>query len=77
MCLAVPALVVQLLPADLAIIELGGVRREVSMVLVDGIVPGDYVIVHAGYALTRLDPEEAHATLRMFAEAAERQEGSG
>ncbi len=69
MCLAIPARVVELLPGSLAIIELGGVRREVSLALLDDVVPGDYVIVHAGYALTRLDPEEAQSTLALFAAA--------
>jgi len=70
MCLAIPALVVDLLPGALATIELGGVRREVSLALLDDVSPGDYVIVHAGYALTRLDPDEALITLQMFADAA-------
>ena len=69
MCLAIPACVVELLPDALAIVDLGGVRREISLALLDDVSPGDYVIVHAGYALTRLDPEEACGTLRMFAEA--------
>ena len=70
MCLAIPALVVELLPGELATVELGGVRREVSLALVDGVSAGDYVIVHAGYALTQLDPEEARITLQIFADAA-------
>jgi len=69
MCLAIPARVVELLPGSLATIELGGVRREVSLALLDDVVPGDYVIVHAGYALTRLDPDEAQSTLELFAAA--------
>ena len=54
---------------ETALIDLGGVQKRVSLALVDGVVPGDYVIVHVGYALTRLDPEEAERTLRTFAEA--------
>ena len=77
MCLAIPALVVDLLPGALATVELGGVRREISLALVDDVSPGDYVIVHAGYALTRLDEEEALITLRMFAEAAVMPGGAG
>jgi len=69
MCLAIPALVLELLTGAQATVELGGVRREISLALLDDVVVGDYVIVHAGYALTRLDPEEALGTLRMFAEA--------
>jgi hydrogenase expression/formation protein HypC len=69
MCLAIPARVVALPAPDTALVDLGGVRKEISLALVDGVAPGDYVIVHVGYALTRLDPEEAERTLRTFAEA--------
>ncbi len=69
MCLAIPARVVELTGHDMARIDLGGVRKEVSLALVDGVAVGDYVIVHVGYALTRLDPEEAEKTLATFAEA--------
>ena len=69
MCLAIPARVVSLPSPDTAIVELSGVRKEVSLALVDGVVPGDYVIVHVGYALTRLDPDEAQKTLDAFAAA--------
>ncbi|MGC4090853.1 MAG: HypC/HybG/HupF family hydrogenase formation chaperone [Polyangiaceae bacterium] len=68
MCLAIPAKIIELLPEDQARIDLGGVRKEVSLALVDGVEVGDYVIVHVGYALTRLDPEEAEKTLALFAE---------
>lgn len=69
MCLAIPARVVSLPSPDAAIVELSGVRKEISLALVDGVVPGDYVIVHVGYALTRLDPDEAQKTLDAFAAA--------
>lgn len=71
MCLAIPTLVVELLDNDGAVVELGGVRKEISLALVDGVAVGDYVIVHVGYALSRLDPEEAEKTLALFAEMAE------
>jgi len=69
MCLAIPARVVALVAPDNALIDLGGVQKEVSLALVDDVAAGDYVIVHVGYALTRLDPGEAERTLRVFAEA--------
>ncbi len=69
MCLAIPARVVAVPAPDIALVDLDGVRKEVSLALVDGVAPGDYVIVHVGYALTRLDPDEAERTLRTFAEA--------
>ena len=67
MCLALPAQVVALAEPDAAVIEIDGVRKRISLALVDGVMPGDYVIVHVGYALTRLDPAEAAATLALFA----------
>ena len=69
MCLAIPARVVSLPEPAIAIVDLSGVQKRISLELVDGVVPGDYVIVHVGYALTRLDPDEAERTLRTFAEA--------
>ena len=68
MCLAIPARIEQLIADDSAIINLGGMRKEVSLALVENIAVGDYVIVHAGYALQKLDQEEAAHTLAMFAE---------
>lgn len=70
MCLAIPALVVELRPDDGAVVDLAGVRKEISLALVDGVAVGDYVIVHVGYALNRLDPGEAQKTLALFDELA-------
>ena len=69
MCLAIPARVVEIPASDLAIVDLGGVRKDVSLALVEDVSVGDYVIVHVGYALTRLDAEEAEKTLALMAEA--------
>ena len=66
MCLAIPAKVVELRPGDQAIIDLGGVRKDISLALVEGVAPGDYVIVHVGYALQKVDPAEAQKTLALF-----------
>ena len=68
MCLAIPARVVELLPNLRAIVDLGGVRKEVSIDLVDDAQVDDYVIIHVGYALGKIDPEEAQRTLDLFAE---------
>ncbi|HEX4944491.1 MAG TPA: HypC/HybG/HupF family hydrogenase formation chaperone [Usitatibacteraceae bacterium] len=67
MCLAIPAKVVELRDGDQAVIDLAGVRKEISLALVEDVRPGDYVIVHVGYALQKLDPEEAAKTLALFA----------
>lgn len=69
MCLAVPARVTQVLDGDMAKVEVGGVLKDVSLALVDDVAVGDYVILHVGFALSRLEPEEAAATLALFAEA--------
>ncbi len=71
MCLAVPARVVAIDPAtDTATVALGAVTKDVSLALVDGLEPGDYVLVHVGYALSRISPEEAEKTLALMAEVA-------
>lgn len=59
---------VELLPALRAVVDLSGVRKEVSIALVDDARQGDYVIVHVGYAIGKIDPEEAARTLALFAE---------
>ena len=74
MCLAVPVKVVEVGcgPAgDWAIVDLGGVKKEISLALLDDVQVGDYVILHVGYALSKLDPEEAERTLALFSEMAE------
>ena len=69
MCLALPARIVELLPAAEGVIDLGGVRKRISLELVPDVRAGDYVIVHVGYALQKLDAAEAERTLALFAEA--------
>ncbi len=68
MCLAIPVRVVELRGEDSAVVDLDGIRKEISLALVDGVQVGDYVILHVGYALSRLDPDEAARTLALFAE---------
>lgn len=71
MCLAVPARVEALHDHDQATVEVGGVRSQVSLAFLDGVEVGDYVIVHVGHAITRLDVEEAEKSLALFRELAE------
>ncbi len=52
-----------------ALIDLDGVQKEISLELLDDVAVGDYVVVHVGYALGRLDPEEAERTLALLGEA--------
>jgi len=68
MCLAIPVKVVEVGADDTAIVDLGGVRKEISLALLADVRVGDYVILHVGYALTKLDAEEAEKTLALFAE---------
>lgn len=69
MCLAIPVQVVELRPGQMALVDIGGVGKEISLALVDDIQIGDYVVLHVGCALQRLDPQEAQATLQLMAEA--------
>jgi hydrogenase expression/formation protein HypC len=67
MCVAVPARVARI-ENGTAIVEVGGVRREASLLLLDDAKVGDYVIVHAGFAIQKLDEQEALATLDLLRE---------
>lgn len=67
MCLAIPARVVALNGLE-ASVDLGGVRKTVSVALVPEAQVDDYVIVHVGHAIGLIDPEEARQTLALFAE---------
>lgn len=69
MCLAVPARITAIDENGLAKAEVGGIVKDVNLCLVDDVAIGDYVIVHVGFALSRLSQDEAEATLRLFAEA--------
>lgn len=67
MCLAVP-MKVTALEGAVATVQEAGVRKRARVDLVEGVQVGDYVIVHAGIAIERLDPAEARETLRLFEE---------
>lgn len=67
MCLALPARVVELAGLD-ATVDLGGVRKSISIALVPQAQVGDYVIVHVGHAIGMIDPVEAAATMALFAQ---------
>jgi len=69
MCLAVPARIISLNEATgMAVVDLAGVQKEVSTVLVDDVQNGDYVLIHVGFALHKLSEEEAMSTLALFDE---------
>ena len=60
----------ELRPGDQAVVDLGGIRKDISIALVADVQVGDYVIVHVGHAIGTIDPEEAERTLALFAEMA-------
>ncbi|MHB8832035.1 MAG: HypC/HybG/HupF family hydrogenase formation chaperone [Desulfobacteria bacterium] len=70
MCLGVPAKILETGDGT-AIVELGGVRREISAMLIDDVSAGEWVIIHAGFAIEKLSEEEAERTLALFREIAE------
>ena len=63
MCLALPAKIIELVSDDDAVVDLGGVRQRISVALIEAPRVGDWVVIHVGYALTKLSPEEAEHTL--------------
>ncbi len=70
MCLAIPARVVSVdSDADMAVVALGEVKKTISLALVDDVVVDDYVLIHVGYAINKVDTVEAERTLQLFAEA--------
>ncbi|MCP3441430.1 HypC/HybG/HupF family hydrogenase formation chaperone [Bradyrhizobium sp. CCGUVB14] len=68
MCLAIPAKVMTLLTEDMAVVSIDGVSKEISVALIEDIAIGDYVIIHVGYALAKIDPQEARRTLELLRE---------
>jgi hydrogenase expression/formation protein HypC len=71
MCLAVPGEIVELDPVrpELATVDVQGVRRVVNTGLVDDITPGDWVLIHVGFAMAKIDEAEAQATLDLLRSA--------
>lgn len=66
MCLGVPMQVVEV-RGDTAVAEIDGIRREASLLMLgEPVDVGDYLIVHAGFAISRIDPAEAEETLRLM-----------
>ncbi len=67
MCLGVPGKVISI-EGDLAEVDFSGTRRKVSLLICPDVREGDYVLVHVGFAIQRLDEEEALETLTLFEE---------
>jgi hydrogenase expression/formation protein HypC len=72
MCLAVPAKIIKIEGKE-AEAEIGGITRHISLWLTPEAKVGDYVLLHTGYAITIIDPDEAAETLRLLEEIAEKE----
>jgi len=70
MCLAIPAKLVEK-KGTLGVAEIGGLRHEVDLRLLEDVKVGDYVIIHAGFGIQKLDTKEAEETLALFKEMVE------
>lgn len=70
MCLAIPTKILSIDADRNAVVELGGVTRQIGLIMTPEAVVGDYVLVHTGYAISLLSEEEALASLETFAEIA-------
>ena len=71
MCLAIPGKVIEIDSANMmrmSRVDFGGITRDISLAYLPDVQVNDYVIVHAGFAISQLDEEEAHETLRLLAE---------
>lgn len=68
MCLAVPAKLVEIDQDDLAVVEVDGARVRVGLNLIDEVQVGDYVLVHAGFAIGKIDADEAARTVELIKE---------
>jgi len=76
MCLAIPSKITKV-ENNMAVIDVDGVRRECSLLLVEDAQVGDYVIVHAGFAISKIDEAAALETLALLKEAAALMEAKG
>lgn len=80
MCLAIPGQVIEIVdePNRLARVNVAGVHRRVNIALLDGddggVVPGDWVLIHVGFAMSKVDEAEAEATLRLLEQMGEEYE---
>ncbi|PIU60938.1 MAG: HypC/HybG/HupF family hydrogenase formation chaperone [Armatimonadetes bacterium CG07_land_8_20_14_0_80_40_9] len=70
MCLAIPTKVIEI-KGNLGVVEFGGVRKDIGLSLLPELKIGDWVLLHAGFAIQKLDEEEAEETLRLLEEISE------
>lgn len=70
MCLAIPTRIIEIKGTN-AVVEFGGVRKEIGLQLVPDAEVGDYVLLHAGFAIQKMDEGEARETLKLLEELIE------
>ena len=70
MCLAIPGMIVEIVDVEnqIAKVEVGGVRRNINIGMLDDVRIGEYVLVHVGFAMSRINEQQARETLRMLEE---------
>ena len=70
MCLAIPGKIVEIVDPEnqIAKVNVGGVKRNVNVGMLDNVIVGDYVLVHVGFAMSKVDEKEAEETLRLLQE---------
>ena len=73
MCLAIPGKIIEIVDAEnsIAKVDVGGVRRNINTGMLDDTQVGDYVLIHVGFAMTKIDEQQAQETLRVLKEIGE------
>ncbi|MGI9106952.1 MAG: HypC/HybG/HupF family hydrogenase formation chaperone [Pyrinomonadaceae bacterium] len=76
MCLAIPGKIIEIVDAEnnIAKVDVGGVRRNINTGMLDETLVGDYVLIHVGFAMSKIDEHEAQETLRVLEEIGQYQE---
>ncbi|MBK3332943.1 HypC/HybG/HupF family hydrogenase formation chaperone [Persephonella atlantica] len=78
MCLSIPSKIVEILPDNFAIVDTMGVKRKVSLDLMpEPVEVGDYVLIHVGYAMTKMSEEDALESLKVYEEIIQKLEEEG
>ncbi|MCQ5341295.1 MAG: HypC/HybG/HupF family hydrogenase formation chaperone [Candidatus Methanomethylicota archaeon] len=65
MCLAIPAKIIKI-KGEIAEVDIGGIRKETSIALVKDVKEGDYVLIHTGYAIAKINEEEAKELIELW-----------
>ena len=68
MCIAVPSKIIEIIDADTGIVDAGGVKKKICLTLLENPSMGEYVIIHAGFAIARIDLKEAEESLKLIRE---------